>query len=829
MTEKLQPETSRLVNEAWAGYRRNLISAAVPAAALAKLPPGHPLHGARGYWLLVDGNELPGELGDGVAQTAGSARTLLLGLKGQGGLALAQATLAPYDAAVAGRARELAAARAAGQNLPAQRNDAFNPLRQQPLERIDRILAIATAGGAVPWLKSLFGDDLKQATVRALNQVAGTVLGLEEQLDQSGLRRLPAATPPGDLIRSLQAAEGAPCQLAAELARQFHLVLVKRLHEAGVPRGQALAALPAGAIAGRIESHLGERGLAWARGAVKPAVLQALEHTPGFAMAEYNFFAAEGGRGERRQAAARLFPVLAGMLPHRPALRGAIDAAPEPATLYPGETRAAAWEREVRAKLGAELGDLGFGKAVLKRIAGAALPLAAEERDVVLLLLAKLPPDWFPADRTQWDAFRDVACGVLAPIQAGAGLAAMTLLEGCKGNWTGFRHAIARACTDTRPPEGTTEAGHAAMQAAIDWKALDKVDAKGAAGREAMLARIEAYGEQLAPVDGLGREAVVDWLRRLYLPSEERAVLRNHASDAATMAADFASLVVLPLAFHRAGERDADLAQVHLAQARESAAQVLFAGKNLVNILEASRHFHTQRIAVQAAAAANRSEAEIRLERAMDTIPAGGWPRLIDRVQAPNGVWLCPTQTKAELEDIGGTAWDAPRNLCICVGFNGYDAKARQGEISILYAATFDAAGSARYLSCYEAAVPAYGSSILRARQHRGHRNGEPPADARAAFQWLEQEIEAGRIAVHHDVMRAFKEAANRRVAGDPLKARCGYDWRQADLILEAMKPWVRYVGKKYRQMGLEAFAATEEMRALVTLIEPSLTETARP
>src|SRR5690606_24742121 len=112
---------------------------------------------------------------------------------------------------------------------------------------------------------------------------------------------------------------------------------------------------------------------------------------------------------------------------------------------------------------------------------------------------------------------------------------------------------------------------------------------------------------------------------------------RTKMQTAAEMLDDFKSFVVLPLAAH-GGDSDEVMVTAEMAiAARQTAFEMLFRGKSLVDLADQQRRYFLGRNGILSAA--NVDEEEKRAEL-LSSVEQGTWPGLSDPVQAPNGLWL---------------------------------------------------------------------------------------------------------------------------------------------------------------------------------------------
>lgn len=592
----------------------------------------------------------------------------------------------------------------------------------------------------------------------------------------------------------------------AQAAGRFYAGLADRFF-AGLPRARDIESLlPRQAVAAKLERHLSKAGLDQVAGLLDREALEALAAGGPFDAVAYGFYAGSGSsrishsdavsRRERRLVAARLYPAIASLYPRRPGLRLAIDRVNEP-VVQEGETRQEALARELRAPLNAALKEqFGLSKGVFKLLEGMDRPLGDVDVEKLPRRLTEVPVDWLPKQPEQWEAYLDVSesLTVLSEI---TGHTFAKLADGCKGDWCKLRLNLARAAVDRRPPEGTVEAEEERLKQEIDWKKLSKAEP------DELPALAASEVARVGAPEGVPAAEVERWLVNLYAPDTGRGRLVNDATDVYDMVRSFADRVVLPIGANASEEPDLLLTEAVKAEAARVAAGVLFSGKAAVAIVEASRHWHSQEHNIATAA-------EVELARARGR---GEWPEFIPSVRAPNGVAIVPSVSQADLRE-------ETDRMHHCVGTGGYGARCRKGAISILFARIYDDNGQlVERLSTNEVEVPGPGIQELRSRQHRGPHNQTPDPRAVDAFVWLAEEIRSGRIQINHAGFSALRDGRAEVARTDEVVALCGYDWRSREKIYEAMKPWGRYVAKKYRSMDVDAFAETQDIQQIARRI----------
>ena len=484
------------------------------------------------------------------------------------------------------------------------------------------------------------------------------------------------------------------------------------------------------------------------------SALDIVSVTQDFTFADYAFYAADGERGERRRQAGSIYKPLACLFSRRPSLKLSID------TARPlNEALAQAFEPK-------DDGSPRVTKGLLKRLRNVEATLNHVTPEELLVALSEVPVDWIPKTDKDWEAFCVLTASVGRTLRETLGTSMDVLYSGCGGKWDDYLQSLARAYTDTRPPEGLTEEEMAA------WEKSDKP----------------------AP------DTSLDAIRAACL----------HAED---MAFAFANQVVLPLAANEVKlERYNAMSYVQVSEAVSSAVKTLFEKKSAVAIFESARHWHSQRDHV--AAELIEADAQRRREQAAQfnqyEVPDDGWAPVIQPVVAPNRVTIMPLVSPEELREEG-------QGLSHCVG--SYAGACRNGNSHILSFRYYQNDAEFDRLSTIEVSGVDRETGRLEVRQHRGRANGAPPAEATQAFNWLQTQIAENLIPINWD--RIGRDNGRTKARVDDVHGRCGYDWKSRELIMEAMNNWGRYVSKRHRKMGLQEFAASPEVVSVAESMVP--------
>ncbi|MGY3581840.1 hypothetical protein ACVIGB_000089 [Bradyrhizobium sp. USDA 4341] len=499
--------------------------------------------------------------------------------------------------------------------------------------------------------------------------------------------------------------------------------------------------------------------------AIDGEALKALRATAGFSRSDFAFYAPGEGGADREQRriqrlqAASAYPMLAVAMARNLRTKLAIDGAkPLAEALIDG--------------FGLRDGRPVFSKGVLRRIQSLDWPVPnGITPEWLAEKLGSLPPDWFPKNPEEWNAFLSSARGLGRTLPSVSGMPFPDLVAGCGGKWTDFRKRLAKAHTDTRPPENLDE------------------------------------------------EQRREWMRNPVVPDESFGALQNAVVELEHMIETFARLVVMPAAATLGGETKPYLGEPQRAAARHAAARLLFGGKNAAAIFETSRHFATQLEHIQQIAAGEP------VRPAFKQVAEDGWAPLCNAVLAPNGVSIIPLTDPRELADegrgLGGTSTlneDGSHGLAHCVG--GYSESCRKQGHHIMSFRLINQDGSFKRLSTIELLPISEGDREMKVKQHRGRRNGEPPADARDAWDWFRQAVRDTRVPLNFEGIRQYLIGLVSNW-NDDVERMCGYKWREEGAIERALRAFDPYLGKGLRGLSVQRFLELPDIDAVGIEITP--------
>lgn len=443
-----------------------------------------------------------------------------------------------------------------------------------------------------------------------------------------------------------------------------------------------------------------------------------------YGAAAYDYYAeAKDEVRTRRLQAARVFPLLASSFSHRPLIRQAIDAAQPIAELIAT--------------------GFGLGKAGAKRLASCGWRADGLVVEQVAEAIGKFPPDWFPKDRKDWDAFLDVAVAAGAVMEEMIGVPVEKLFDGTKGKWSEIALKMAQA-----------------------------------------LPRLDRDGNQLPP--DTSRENLV--------------LLCRQAGDVVNA---FATEVLKPALASHFGRAELVSGFSRDREIRKIAASILFSGKNIVSIIEAAKswHVHHHRMVIERDEHA-RAEAEAKKDYDTDT-----WAPLFQPIQAPNGVWIVSLTSTDQLKDeghgpnFGGKKGEPAKGLNLCVG--GYTTHCKHSGNHILsFRETPEAdpdRKSGGRLSVAQIGRVKPDDTKFQVSQHYGYENSSLKEDdpSKVAMEWMKEMLALGRLEIDFAEIERSRERnaeaemrAEREGRRDALARACGYDWKDKEAIAAAFRGW---------------------------------------
>ncbi|MFC4236106.1 PcfJ domain-containing protein [Thalassospira xianhensis] len=589
----------------------------------------------------------------------------------------------------------------------------------------------------------------------------------------------------------------------------------------GLPEKHIAARIPLSELMVSEQRRFEAGGLRQVRETLNDEALFALRACDTFLWRDYEFYAAEGNLGKFRGQAAGVYPLLASYFVQRPSLKRAID---DQQSLT--DAVIAAFGKNKR-------GEVVVTKGLLNRMRNVDWPLNGIPVDTMVYALSQIPPEWFPSDEAEWEAFCDITATVghfFLKAEDDSSFDAKSLFAGCGGKWVQFRERIANAYTNTRPPEGSTEITVKFFEQAVSWDELRGLPRQ----KVAVLAENFVNSLQNLPEEGVNRRDIATWITNKVRPNISRAAIRNACIDLEDVRRLFSQKVLLPLAAYKTGMSEMPISQLHRETADQAAGEILFAGKAATALFEISRQAHSQYEALFAAGIDEdetraKLKDEQRRRQAMAEIGIydteqgeDDWPPLCPIVQAPNGIFIVPLTSSQLLAEEGrhGHNADNSRGLYHCVG--GYAPQCRTGSSHVLSFRRLTPGGQATFerLSTLETKAVSKTNVKISVKQHRGFDNQEIPLEARQAFEWFCKAVETGEVPINFEMISAY--AMQMALSTDDIEKECGYDWRIRKHIENAMMPWAPYVGKKYRKMGLDSFAETEAVMSVRETLLPT-------
>ena len=586
--------------------------------------------------------------------------------------------------------------------------------------------------------------------------------------------------------------------------------------------------------------RMNENGLDIFKKKIDQDALNALSTQDSFLWKDYDFFSKNNDNFIYRKQAADAYPMFTKIMSSRMSVRLAIDT-----------------QKSLQDALQIVFGENkekkpNLSKGLLKRFHGLRYPLNGLTIEKIIDTLSQLPPDWFPKDENEWDAFCDITATVGSILPKVTGNNMETLFQGCQGKWQVYKERLINEITDIRPPEGLTEDAIKILDEYMDLKRFkkiskDKIKASAIVLTEGLTSLPEGINvndyEQYEPGQilpyGINRDHIIDWIERMYAPVANRTVLNAACINVDDMVTIFNNKVVIPLAMNRTGEKISYINQIIKEEGYLVSSKILFDKMSATAILSQSRHFMTRVTEILAAGSDSISDEEkIRREEAKRTsslktilgLPdeesKDAWAPLIQITKTPNGLYIVPLNESYLLKD-EGRGWgrsgdvnkDGTKGLSMCVGEMGYDKKCRNSGHHILSVREITPDGkSFKRLGCAEISRVKKDNTFT-VNQFRGKSNGQPIEKAISAFDWFKRSVASGQIPLNHDGIMKYHASVKKT---DEVMDLCDYNWRDKNLIMKAMYPWGKYVGKAFRSMNVEKFADTDEIMKIALEINPN-------
>ena len=589
--------------------------------------------------------------------------------------------------------------------------------------------------------------------------------------------------------------------------------------------------------------RMNENGLDIFKKNMDQDALNALSTQDSFLWKDYDFFSNNNSNFIYRKQAADAYPMFTKIMSSRMSIRIAID------------SQKSLQEALQNAFGNNKDGKPILGKALLKRFHGLKYPLNGLTIEKIIDTLSKIPPDWFPKDADEWDAFCDITATIGSILPKVTGNNMETLFQGCQGKWQIYKERLINEITDVRPPEGLTEDAIKILDNYLDLNRFKKIPKEKVKASAMVLTEgltslpegidVKNYEDydpgQILPY-GINKEHIIDWIERMYAPISSRTALYAACINVDDMTTIFNNKVIIPLAMNRTGEKISYINQIIKEEGYLVSAKILFDKMSATAILSQARHFMTRVTEILAAGSDNISDEEkIRREEAKRTsslksilgLPddesKDAWAPLIQITKAPNGLYIVPLNESFLLKD-EGRGWsrnndvneDGTTGLSMCVGEMGYDKKCRNSGHHILSVRQITPDGkSFKRLGCAEISRVKKDNTFI-VNQFRGKGNGEPGEKAKSAFDWFKRAVSSGQIPLNHDGIMKYHATIKKT---DEVMDLCDYNWRDKNLIMKAMYPWGKYVGKAFRSMNVEKFADTEEIIKIALEINPNTTK----
>lgn len=534
------------------------------------------------------------------------------------------------------------------------------------------------------------------------------------------------------------------------------------------------------------------------------------------------FYGGQDERGLYRRQAAEIYPLMATFFAHNSSFARQVIQKQKP--------------------LNAELAKVfGVKEKTLKRLRGVSWNTNGLSIEEIIDHASSIPPDWFPKDEDEWNAFTLVSKTIGRRLKSA--LAEVTdkpldvLYKGSKGQWQEFHRRCAMAFMDTRAPQGLEPDFEKELREKIDWKRIEKAAKKSDRDHRST---VDRQLSQFEFPDPQLRKEVRDWALRLHKPDMSEFGLQTAVDQTMEMVEFVRNHIVIPAAASRVLQignlDDICIAGNQFNAARQSTLQLLFlpdpenpgAGKTAPNIFENTRFFLNDMARI--------SEQVIGEGIAIDTLaglPEGHWARLFGgNPVAPNGIYFESLTCSEELTQEGyrGINPDGVEGLHHCVGgytstcrdrFNHIVSLRRRVQVrdpqSGQQVNTFVRLATVQFEKIDDFSKP------LQQRQFYAIRDTKPPAEMQNALAWFKQAVASKEIVLNETQITQFMAAAGERVLSDEVEGVCGYKWKEDDNITNAMMAVGRLVHKGVTKdvRGIDDFVSHPVLKPLVASIDP--------
>lgn len=674
-----------------------------------------------------------------------------------------------------------------------------------------------------------------------------------------------------------------------------------------IDNSEIFARLPLQALIQNENKRLSEAGIGKFRDIVNPEVFALLDSVDNLTWKIYDYYSPKGPVGDIRRKAIEYYPMFAQFISDRISLHRRLDAqenemrrhivyeslSEERKTVLntkeerngvvktikewmieEGKDILPPWqlsEKFVRKLIWdaftSEDGENKIPQNVITGFRGLRWRAANISMEKLVLDLAQLPPDWFPKNEKDWNAFLAITTTIGSRLrlpvvkQDSNGnlqeetISLRALYDSCAGKWSDFLLRLATAYRDTRPPEGAPEEEAAIVEKLLENPALADEDINKVRAVANIL--IDSVSDQLSRA--VPRESWVAWLVNRTIPDASRDTLNQICNEVMDAAEAFSRKVLLPAAAYLIHERfprvQLFVSTRQFQAAHMSAVNILFAGKSATRIVESVRQYINRAGEIAAAGTtldiAEKAE-QIRKNTKEDTEfyriysavglfpsnPKGPeeWEPLCPPFIAPNGIYVVPLTSRKELIEEGrgrnlkdpnaAKNEDGSYGLRICVGEVSmhYFQNCLRGGQHILSFRIPTPGSSVPFvrLGCLQLEKVKPGTQEIKNLQFRGPSNENPSPETMAAFEFFKGAIESGALPIYHDRITAHLLRQGELI-GDEIELICGFPWRRAKHLNESMAPWGRFVSKKYKSMSFGEFIKDDAVVSIAYQIFPSI------
>jgi hypothetical protein len=630
-----------------------------------------------------------------------------------------------------------------------------------------------------------------------------------------------------------------------------------------------------------------------------------------------SFYAAEGDVGVIRRQAAKSFPILAETIAKFGPIKRMID---EKVSFIDTLAQIIVVDGEPSVK---------SVRTVISKLSGVSIQFDDNHHHLTatqfVRLLTTLPIDWLPRQSGPDADALAMLTDMALPIMQQTRDPLSVIMQGAGGKWADFALRTVKAQIETRPPEGANQENFPELLSLST--VVPEMAQKFGPDLAVILFLKDLDDRKLVPE--IVRTSIVSWLLDGKLISATKSRLLPSISIVEDIANGFSNRILSPLLMQAAGSAAiGGIPNIHHQSISDRAGSIIFKNKAFPAIMEGIKKFKNDITAFMYNNVPDdftpaeieqhqKAEENIRRQRDMDAIMAaraeiiaaeqsksfdqflgslitgqvgGGdeqsklriffgvdtppeqviWRPFTPIVQAPNGIYIVPLITPAQLYDEGGDfgkGYHKDKNgvscLNICVGMHSKysdNCVKKAHNVFSLRQIVKDDHGRETYerLACLDTRL--VGNRSLSNEEFRGKKNAAVSMPAKVASDWFFDQIKSGGIpfcsepaawqkhgdefiliakdkATQYDVggnapgVRVHRNFAEERArereaaihsAQRVVSDRAGYEWRDARVLRSVLRSWSPLLPKAHRGLEIEQYKEVKEVKELIAQVFPA-------